>query len=67
MVKHTYDEVKKAFEDIGCILVSKEYSGKDKILDFYCEKHEDKGIQHLKFKQILNGRKCLRILYLIKG
>lgn len=58
MVKNTYEEVKETFKELGYELISQDYSGKDKPLEYYCLKHKDKGVQTIKFKQILNGRKC---------
>jgi len=36
-VKHSYEEVKRAFDEVGCLLLSNEYSNLFKPLDYKCK------------------------------
>lgn len=63
MAKYSYDEVNKMFFDHNMTLVSKEYHNRDEKLDYICNDHKDKGIQHMSLCDLLHGRKCVYCRY----
>lgn len=58
--KYTYDEVKKAFQDGGCDLLSGEYKGVHCPLDYICSCGEQDQISYGSFAQ---GRRCKKCWY----
>lgn len=63
MAKYSYDEVNKMFFDHNMTLVSKEYHNRDEKLDYICNDHKDKCIQHMSLCDLLHGRKCVYCRY----
>ena len=58
MVKKTYEEVKKAFEDRGYILVSEEYVNAFSPLQYICPKHKPDLIRKIKWNSFQQGHGC---------
>ena len=59
--RFTYDEVKKYFEDNGCVLISNEYINNRTKLDYICECGEKSSIAFGKFK---SGQRCRECSYI---
>jgi len=55
--KHSYDFIKKYFEDNNCVLLSKEYNGVHEPLDFICECG---NISKIAFSHFKNGGRCIK-------
>lgn len=61
--KITYDHVKKVFLEFGYTLVSDKYvSAKDE-LEYICNKHKEKGIQKIKYGNLMKSSKCVYCMY----
>ena len=56
--KFTYEEVESEFESKGYKLLSTEYIGGNKKLDYICNKHQEQGIQHIDFYHLHRGQGC---------
>ena len=57
MIKKTYEEVKKAFEDRGYILVSEEYVNSKRPLEYICKLHSD-IVQSIQYNALQQGCGC---------
>lgn len=57
MRKPSYDEVKKAFEDAGCTLVTTEYINSTQPLEYYCS-CDHNVIETIKFNSFKVGCRC---------
>ncbi len=57
MRKYTYEQVKKMFEDAGCILVSKEYKNSSTPLEYYCS-CDNTIIETIKLNSFMMGCRC---------
>lgn len=57
--KHSYEEVKAAFEARGYELLTTEYKGVTQKLEYICPKHRDKGVLTIDFKHLIErGQGC---------
>lgn len=56
-IKHTFEEVKKLFEEKGFVLLSTEYINSKQKLQYKCNKHPDK-IQEIDLIHLLRGQGC---------
>ncbi len=48
-MKHSIEEIRKEFNDKGLTLLSTEYKNGKTKLDYICQKHLDKGVQHITY------------------
>lgn len=58
MVKITYEQVKRTFEERGYELLSTEYLGCYEKLSYICPKHRDEGVQHIDWTHLNRGQGC---------
>ena len=56
--KHSYDKIKKAFENKNLILITNEYFNNRKKLEYICKKHQNNGIQTISYDSLQRGRGC---------
>lgn len=56
--KYTYEDVVNTCNECGYILLSTEFVSCANNIDFICEKHQDKGIQHVTYGHMLEGKGC---------
>lgn len=57
-MKHTYDDIKQAFDNKGYDLISTEYINVDTKLEYICRQHMNKGIQRIDFNHFRRGQGC---------
>ena len=56
--KYKYDDIKKEFNNKGYILVSTEYRNIQSELQYICKKHENRGVQKIRYSNFIRGRYC---------
>lgn len=60
---YTYDYVKNEFVKRNYELISKEYKNVHTDLEYFCNKHKNKGILKIKFSNFIKGRGCPYCMY----
>lgn len=60
MLKYTYEDVLKSFEERGYTLLTTkdEYKSVTQKLQYICNKHKDKGVLEISYSKLMNGRGC---------
>lgn len=61
--KYKYDDIKKEFNNKGYILVSTEYRNIQSELQYICKKHENRGVQKIRYSNFIRGRYCSYCMY----
>lgn len=61
--KYKYEDIKKEFENKEYILISTEYKNIQSELEYICKKHENRGIQKIRYSNFIRGRYCPYCMY----
>ena len=56
--KYTIDDVRTTCNERNYVLLSTEFASCAHDIDFICEKHQDKGAQHITYGHMLEGKGC---------
>lgn len=56
--KYSYEDVIQTCKDRNYILLSTEFTSCANNIDFICNKHKDRGIQHITYGHMLEGKGC---------
>lgn len=56
--KYTYEDVVETCNERDYILLSTEFISCANNIDFICKKHQDKGVQHITYGHMLEGKGC---------
>ena len=57
-VRLSIEQVRSLFDDFGYTLISTEYKNLKTPLEYICNKHKDKGIQKIKYGNLIRSSKC---------
>lgn len=53
--KYKYEDIKKEFENKEYILISTEYKNIQSELQYICKKHENRGVQKIRYSNFIRG------------
>ena len=58
MAKITYEKIKQEFEDRNYTLISTGYQNKNQDLEYICNKHNNRGVQKIRYSNFSRNRGC---------